>query len=170
MNIGEGISGAVFDGPDCRHRLALWRIWDKDKPKLLFCGLNPSTAYQYKDDPTVLRMVDFAKRWGYGGLFVGNLFSLVTPYPEDLWLQPSWEEANGPNDEALKQMRLLCDRVMVGWGNEGQYAGKRPETVIALVGYPVYCLKVTKAGEPSHPLYFKNTSQLIPYGRASKEG
>lgn len=27
-----------------KYRYKLWRIWDKEKPKLLFIMLNPSTA------------------------------------------------------------------------------------------------------------------------------
>ncbi|KKK60749.1 hypothetical protein LCGC14_3021250 [marine sediment metagenome] len=165
MNIGEGISGALFSDENRRFRYALWRIWQPDGDKLLFIGLNPSTANDVKDDPTIRRLIRFAKSWGFGGLFAGNLFSLVTADPAVLWFSSSKEEVNGPNDIALKQMSGLSRKVMVGWGNQGIYAGTRPEEVLALIGQPVFCIKRTKEGQPFHPLYMPLSSQLVPYVR-----
>ena len=126
MNIGEGISGAVFSDSNRRFRYALWRFWQPSGDKLLFIGLNPSTANDIKDDPTIRCLVRFAKSWGFGGLFAGNLFSLVTANPDVLWHSSSPEQPNGPNDVAIKQMREFSAKVMVGWGNEGKNAGTRP--------------------------------------------
>lgn len=167
MEIGEGISGAVFSDAEHHFRYALWRIWDKSGDYLLFVGLNPSTANTLKDDPTITRLVGFAKSWGFGGLFVGNLFSLVSANPDRLYTQPSPELPSGPNDAALKRMCKLSTKVMVGWGNEGRNAGLRPRAVLALIGQPVFCIKTTKVGEPSHPLYMPFSSQLMPYVRVS---
>lgn len=166
MNIGEGISGALFSDSNCKFRYALWRIWWRHGDRLLFVGLNPSTANGIKDDPTIRRLVGLAKIWGFGGLFCGNLFSLVSANPDVLWLEPCTEQPNGPTDTALKQMKALCCKVMVGWGNEGRNAGKRPDEVIALLGEPVYCIKTTAIGEPIHPLYMPKSSTLIPYNRS----
>ena len=165
MNIGESISGAVFSDSNRRFRYALWRVWQPGGDRLLFIGLNPSTANDIKDDPTIRRLIGFASSWGFGGLFAGNLFSLVTSNPKDLWFSPSPEQPNGPNDVAIKRMCELSSMVMVGWGNEGRNAGIRPKHVLALVGDPVFCLKTTRAGEPAHPLYFPLSSSLIPYIR-----
>lgn len=166
MNIGEGISGAIFSDSLRRFRYALWRVWQPDGDRLLFIGLNPSTANNIKDDPTIRRLVGFAKSWGFGGLFAGNLFSLVTANPDNLWFSPSPELPGGPNDTAIKRMRELSVKVWVGWGNEGRNAGSRPKEVLDLVGDPVFCLRRTMAGEPTHPLYIARDSQLIPYVRA----
>ena len=165
MNIGKGISGAVFSGSDRRFRYALWRVWQPTGHRLLFIGLNPSTANDTKDDPTIRRLIGFAKAWDFGGLFAGNLFSLVTPSPDILWHSPSPEQPNGPNDTAINQMREHSSMVLVGWGNEGRHAGARPEEVLALLGEPVFCLKTTNAGEPGHPLYMPLSSEPIPYIR-----
>ncbi len=60
---------------DCRiYRYALWRIWDDAKPLVMFIGLNPSTADETEDDPTIRRCISFAQNWGYGGLYMANLF------------------------------------------------------------------------------------------------
>ena len=58
-----------------KYRYSLFRIWDEDKPLVLFIGLNPSTADEKEDDPTIRRCINFAKQWGYGGLIMGNLFA-----------------------------------------------------------------------------------------------
>lgn len=165
MLIGEGISGAAFSDSNRRFRYALWRIWEKTGDNLLFIGLNPSTANHITDDPTIRRLVGFAKSWGFGGLFVGNLFSLVTATPDVLWFESSREEPNGPNDIAIKRMRELSTLAVVGWGTWGGNAGLRPSAVLALIGEPVYCLKMTKAGEPGHPLYLPANTKMMRYYR-----
>ena len=147
MDIGESISGAL-SSENRRFRYSLWRIWDKSKEALLFIGLNPSTANHIKD-----------------GLYAGNLFSIVSANPNVLFFESSVEQPNGPNDQAIKQMNKLCSTVLVGWGEWGQNAKLRPAQVISLVGGRVFCLKVNKSGEPSHPLYLPSSSKLILYER-----
>lgn len=166
MNIGESISGAMFSDNNRKFRYSLWRIWDKSSGDvLLFIGLNPSTASDIKDDPTIRRLVGFAKSWGFGGLFVGNLFSLVSANPDRLFFGASPELPLGPNNEAIKRMRELSTMALVGWGEWGQNAGKRPQEVLSLIGEPVYCLKVNKSGEPTHPLYLPAKTKLSRYYR-----
>ena len=65
----------------------------------MFNGLNPSTAAEYKDDPTVIRMCGFGKALGYGGLLVANARCIVSAYPEILLT----------NDALNEQMELLND-------------------------------------------------------------
>lgn len=166
MNIGGSISGALFSDDNRKFRFALWRIWRQNSARnLFFIGLNPSTANGTKDDPTVRRLESFAKNWGFGGLFCGNLFSLVSADPARLFFEDSRELPAGPNDTALKRMRELSTLVLVGWGAWGVNAGTRPAEVLALVGEPVYCLKTTKSGEPGHPLYLPRDSKFVRYYR-----
>ena len=56
------------------YRYSLSRVWGNSKPYVLFIGLNPYTADENTDDPTTKRCIDYAKRWGYGGLRMANLF------------------------------------------------------------------------------------------------
>lgn len=73
---------AIFS--DCRiYRYALWRRWGSGD-YAMFIGLNPSTADEANDDPTVRRCIAFAKTWGYGALCMANLFAYRSPHPEDL--------------------------------------------------------------------------------------
>lgn len=167
MEIGESISGAVFSD-DRRYRYSLWRRWEKESgDNLLFIGLNPSTASDIKDDPTISRLISFAKSWGFGGLFCGNLFSLVSSNPAKLFYEDAVEVQGGPNDQTIKRMREFSTLVLVGWGTWGIHAGDRPAAVINLVGGHVFCLKVTRKGEPNHPLYMPADSKLMLYHRKS---
>jgi len=164
VDIGGTISGAVFSESECRRfRFALWRVWDQAKPALLFIGLNPSTATEYQDDPTIVRVARFARENGWGGLFVGNLFDQVTANPGNL----DMTRDQASNDEALRQMRGLCSATLAGWGHFGDLARTRPEEVLALVGNPVLCLGKTKDGWPKHPLYLKADTPFITYERGT---
>lgn len=168
MNISRSMNGAIFSGDDRRFRYALWRRWNyspKSLDALLFIGLNPSTANATRDDPTIRRLVNFAKSWGFGGLFVGNLFSLVSADPAVLLTDTSKELYGGPNDVAIKRMRELCSLVVVGWGEFGKRVGYRVAAVMDLVGEPVHCIKMNQSGEPAHPLYLPGNSKLIRYYR-----
>ena len=76
-------SGAVFS--DCRkYRYALWRMWNEHMPIAMIIGLNPSTADQTRNDPTITRCINFASSWGYGGVCVTNLFGFRATAPTEL--------------------------------------------------------------------------------------
>lgn len=69
---------------DEKYRYQLSRCWDETKPRILFIMLNPSTADANIDDPTIRRVISFAKSWGYGGVYVGNLFAFRSTDPKGL--------------------------------------------------------------------------------------
>ncbi|MCU7816788.1 MAG: DUF1643 domain-containing protein [Candidatus Thiodiazotropha sp. (ex Rostrolucina anterorostrata)] len=77
----EADIGAVLS-PDRDYRYSLWRIWQPDDPYALFIGLNPSTADEYENDPTIRRCIRFAKDWGFGGLYMANLFAIRATKPK----------------------------------------------------------------------------------------
>ncbi len=158
------ITGAVFQGGDRGTRLALWRIWRRPDPPLLFVGLNPSTATEYQDDPTIRRVARFAQDWGFGGLFVGNLFAQVTPYPTALDIGRD----QAPNNESLREMKSVVGACLVGWGHFGDLARTRVEEVLEILGTPVFCLGKTKDGWPKHPLYLRADTQKEIYERGTK--
>ena len=51
--------------------------------------------------------------------------------------------------------------VVAAWGNHGSHLG-RDQQVIALLPR-LTCLKVTKARQPSHPLYLSRTLKPVPF-------
>ncbi|MEB3357573.1 MAG: DUF1643 domain-containing protein [Synechococcales bacterium] len=147
-------SGAVFSA--CQtYRYALWRVWDDQKPWVLFLGLNPSTADGTRDDPTCRRCIGYAQSWGYGGVYVANLFAYRATHPYDL---KAAEYPVGPEtDEWIRDLNQRAARVIVAWGNHGSFLG-RDRTVFPLLTHP-HCLAVTQIGHPAHPLYLKKSLQ-----------
>ena len=69
---------------DKKERYSLLREWDKSKNKILYIMFNPSKADDDRDDPTIRRLIDFTKKFNYGGFFVGNIFTKITPNPKRL--------------------------------------------------------------------------------------
>lgn len=162
--IGEGISGAVFS-EDRKYRYMLWRVWNRELPAVIFIGFNPSTADEIQDDPTIVKMAGYSKRWGYGGLYVGNLFALVSPEPIDVLIRPGLAKGD-ENDHYLEELRHVAGIVVVGWGNVGAHdvvTRVRCSEVLKIFRNPVYCLAITKKGQPSHPLYLPDDYVLKEY-------
>ena len=140
--------GAVFN-VDKTHRYVLWRIWDETLPVIAFIGLNPSIADATADDPTLRRVIGFAKRWGYGGVYMLNLFSFVTPYPKEL----KTKRSVSTNLKYLKHWGTQASEVIFAWGNYKD-VGKLSQKVRAL--FPeAKALQLNKNGSPRHPLYVK---------------
>jgi hypothetical protein len=155
-------SGAIMDEKR-KHRFLLWRFWD-DRPRMLFIGLNPSTANELEDDPTIRRLCSFAKGWGYGGLYAVNLYSQVTPHPEELLPETRNHPANIP---ALQMALGLSTLTVCGWGDGIKNVldsdlGFRAEQVIGMLSSPK-CFGLTKSGNPKHPLYLPSDSKLKEY-------
>jgi len=144
----------------CRkYRYSLFRIWDEDKSLVLFIGLNPSTADEKEDDPTIRRCINFAKQWDYGGLIMGNLFAYRATQPSDL--KQAIEPIGKENDKIIVELSKRADITVVAWGNDG-YLHNRDKEVLKLLTNPM-CLKINKSGQPAHPLYQPKNLVLSPY-------
>lgn len=151
-NIALREAGAVFSD-DRRYRYLLWRRWSEDKPLVLFIGLNPSTADETMDDPTIRRCRGFAKSWSAGGFIIANLFAFRATLPMDLFAERA---PIGPeNDYWIRTASEIAVRTIACWGNHGTHQG-RAAVVMPLLVTPEH-LKITKAGQPSHPLYLPST-------------
>jgi len=135
---------------ECRtYRYALWRTWDETKPTVMFIGLNPSTADETNDDPTLTRCINFANSWGYGGVCMANLFAFRATKPQDM--KTAKDPVGSNNDDWLLKLANEADLVVGAWGNDGSFLG-RSKHVIKLIP-ELHCLKINKSGEPTHPLY-----------------
>jgi len=142
---------------ECRkYRYALWRTWDDSKPYAMFIGLNPSTANETEDDPTIRRCINFSKGWGFGGLCMVNLFAFRATEPSDM--KSSKDPIGSENDDWIKQLASNAGVIVAAWGNEGLFMGRSKEVVDMLPN--LKCLKMNKTGEPAHPLY--QPSSAIP--------
>lgn len=153
------IHGKALFSRDYTYRYALARVWDESGPVVTFIGLNPSTADDRIDDPTVRRCVGFAQRWGYGQLLLGNLFAYRSTSPGVLGRV---SDPVGPlNDRWLRRLVRMANCVVAAWGAGGRLSG-RDEAVLAILG-PAHCLGTTREGHPRHPLYLPSEATPRPF-------
>ena len=146
----------------CRtYRYSLSRIWDKKKKYVLFIGLNPSTANEESDDPTIRRCVNYAKNWGYGGFMMVNLFAYRTALPSKL--KKVKYPVGQNNDKYIVTLSKKADITVAAWGNNGNLYS-RDKQILNLVPN-LKCLKVNKSGQPAHPLYLKKDLKLTKFAK-----
>lgn len=153
------IRGAEFS-PCRRYRYALFRGWQPNNGYVMFVGLNPSTADETIDDPTTRRCIAFAKAWGYGALLLANLFAYRATDPEEML---SVDDPVGPDcDHFLIQSASEASLVVAAWGTHGGFRN-RDHHVKRLLGDKLHFLRLTKGGQPSHPLYLPGNLKPVAW-------
>lgn len=157
-------SGAEMGGAANEYRYRLWRIWGPGRP-LPIIMLNPSTADAQTDDATIRKCVGFARRLGYHGIDVANLFAYRTPAPSELaaLVREVPALAVGPsNDSKLADFlkhygpppkgRLDVRPVVAAWGALAQVFQSRANQVLATYRtYDWRAFELTAKGHPRHP-------------------
>lgn len=119
--------------------------------------LNPSTADDRADDPTIRRCKGFTAHNGYSGIRVANLYPLRATDPSRLH-RATEAERLGDAVEADAAIRRLCveaDVVVLAWGAEGRRYRERVGVAWALVrqsGKPIRVVEQLADGTPRHPL------------------
>lgn len=157
---------------ECRKfRYTLTRMWEENDPQLLIVMLNPSSADDRKDDPTIRHLIERCKREYFGGFRVVNLYAYRSSCPQDLiaHLEQGDEVVGKANNQAILEMANECDEVLFAWGCN-PIAARRDKEVIELLrdrfeggGNRVWMIALTKDGFPRHPLYSKYADKMIPY-------
>ncbi len=142
-----------------KYRYTLWRIWDSKSGYAMFVGLNPSTANETEDDPTVRRCIGFTKLWGYGALCMTNLFAYRATSPKDM--QRADSPIGSANDYFLKNIAVSASIVIAAWGTRGGFL-QRDKAVISLIPNK-HVLRLTKGGYPAHPLYLPRDIKPIKW-------
>lgn len=179
--LGSGSSGATLS--PCRTwRYCLWRRWT-DRPiyasdadfsitpgtvndsiigndsgnMCAFIGLNPSTADETEDDPTIRRCIGFAKSWGCDGIAMLNLFAFRATDPKDM---KAAVDPVGPwNDEAIRRVTSICRMTICCWGTHGVHRFRDSHVKALLFRKQAFCLGRSKDGYPKHPLYLKSNTE-----------
>lgn len=144
------------------YRFRLERAWDiNNRRRMVVIGLNPSTADDTIDDPTIRRCVGFAKREGCGGLVMVNLFAYRATDPREL--QAVSNPLGAGNDTTLRQSCVEGNRIVVAaWGVHGGYLGRGADVRRLLIrnGVELHHFGLTKDGHPKHPLYLPSSAPL----------
>ncbi len=148
-----------------KYRYRLFRQWDTQTARMpvMWIMLNPSTADANVDDPTIRRCIEFSKRWGFGSMFVGNLFGYRATNPKELRTQGFALSVGPDNSWHLDSMAQQSAKIIVAWGNGGFYP--RPDVPFCPGGR--WHLGKTNSGEPKHPL--ARGKSFIPYDMSLAE-
>lgn len=160
-------NGAVFSD-DRRHRYALWRyVGDPLQTCLgnycMFIGLNPSTADETKNDPTIRRCMAFAKAWGHTQLVMCNMFAFRSTDPDQLLLLPANDAIGPDNDVYLETLAKGASVIVAAWGANARHYPMRTRTLRAMFPQRLHYLRLTAEGHPSHPLYLPKDLQPQPW-------
>jgi len=146
-------SGAIFNS-DRTRRFWLGRRVDgvDSQSRLFICAVQPTTADETEDDPTILREMGFARRWGFGWLDKVNIFDLCSPDPKTLYESSS--PVSAENDSFVFAAAARGSLHLCAWGNHGAYLarGARMRRLLTGLGYQLHVFGLTKEGYPIHPL------------------
>jgi hypothetical protein len=132
-----------------------------------FIMLNPSVADSEKDDPTIRKCMGFAKRWGFSRIVVTNLIPIVSTDP---WGLPPWSGIDMKNRAILQKWLGAADLIVAAWGSQPRALARTIAIAehIYLLGQtaPVdlYCIGVTKNGDPLHPSRAPYTDRPVLWG------
>lgn len=152
----DGCLSKVWYSRCDRYRYGLSRQWDATRPALLFIMLNPSTADEFRNDPTVARCETRARTMGFGAVMVANIFAFRATRPADLRRAAAPNGAR--NDEVVDCWAQRAGMTIAAWGVHGGHQGRGPEVAKRISG-SLHHLGLTKAGHPRHPLYVSFASQ-----------
>ncbi|WP_299816732.1 DUF1643 domain-containing protein [uncultured Jannaschia sp.] len=150
---GDAASVATYSDDEL-YRYDLVRVWDPDGARINFVMLNPSTATELANDPTVERCERRARALGYGAFRVTNIFAYRATDPKDMRACPD-PVGGPPNDAAIRAGALWADRVVCAWGAHGAHLdrGAAVERLLRGAGVPLETFGLSKHGHPKHPLY-----------------
>lgn len=152
---GDAASRAVYS-PCGQYRYVLWRDWGRagqGTGRVGFVMLNPSTATEMQNDPTVERCERRARALGFAGFGVANIFAFRATDPKVMRAQG---DPVGPgNDAAIAGLAAEVDLVICAWGTHGAHLGRgvAVEALLRAMRRPLHHLGLTQGGAPKHPLY-----------------
>lgn len=145
-------SWAVYS--DCeRYRYTLRREWGGGSGGVTFVMLNPSTATEVQNDPTVERCERRARAMGYSAFQVVNIFAFRATDPADM--RRAGDPIGPENDAAIVHAARWAGRIICAWGTHGAFMGRGVQVTQMLrqQGHSLYHLGLAKGGAPKHPLY-----------------
>lgn len=157
-------TGATFS-PCGRYRYLLWRHFNEPRigRMINFIMLNPSTAGEVDNDPTVQRCVNRAMGWEFDSLFVTNIFAYRSTDPSIL--KTLDDPVGAENDDFLLSSASAAAMVVCAWGQHGWINARSVRVVEMLLshGIPLRALHITKSGQPQHPLYLPYSLKPLPW-------
>jgi hypothetical protein len=142
------------------YRYYLRRQWDESLLLMFVVMLNPSTADATNDDATIRKLMGFARRLGFGGVVVCNVYAFRATAPGNM--RKAADPIGPDNDKWLQRIAMFAKReavpVVCAWG-ANMRDDPRAMDVCALLksqGATLAAFSFTSDGIPRHPL-------MLPY-------
>jgi hypothetical protein len=171
---------------DRKYRYVLYRsldgrAWDAEQRPdgmkrltVCFVMLNPSTADESTNDPTIEKLIRYGATWGFQRLAVVNVYAIIETDSKELRRQlracaepdsNSWDgHLVGPlNKLYVNDVIRASTKIVCGWGNEGVLRAGSINAELREIGHEYWCFKKNLNGTPVHPLYQRDNASLIPY-------
>ncbi len=160
--------GTAYLSMDRQFRYWLARQWNGMGPWICFIGLNPSTADEKKNDHTVTKEINFATRWGFGGMLKLNIGAYRSTDPK------RWRKATDPigTENSIQYLvnyisKFSPSTIVAAWGRNGRYAEQQCLDIIS--GRPdLQCFGFNKDGSPVHPLMLPYSTELQPFSKGER--
>lgn len=132
---------------------------------LVVCMANPSTATAETNDPTIRRVIAFARAWGFGRVIVVNLCAFRATDVREL---ARAADPIGPeNDTHILTAAGEADMIVAAWGVRSKLPpalrGRCDVVLSLLADRDVYCIRRTSGGDPEHPLFLPRDTQPALY-------
>lgn len=143
------------------YRYRLVRCWEPAEDLMHVVMLNPSTADHKDDDPTIRRLIGFAKREGCGGINVMNLYAYRATEPAVLrgvvnpigpqnryWLRQMAKEAMSQGRAVICAWGDFENALPFNMGSETMHMFRTNGVTLKCFG-----MTVSRFPQPRHPLY-----------------
>jgi hypothetical protein len=167
LKLAEDVSGGALFSPCGRYRPMLTRELAGGDGAILWIGMNPSTAAADVDDPTVRRETDFSRRWGFARFVKTNVMDFRATHPKDL-LADDVIPCSEANLRIIRDEAAKAARIMLAFGALHPRVAHHGTAVVAALradGHDLFCLGLTKAGAPRHPLYMRKECEPLVFAR-----
>lgn len=147
------------------YRYQLWRKWGDGDRYVNFICLNPSTADETSDDPTIRKCVKYAKTWGYDALCMTNLFACRATDPRAM--KAAIDPIGFGNNRHLLRVADKASLIVCAWGRDGVHRHRSASVRTLLKRFDLHYLRIT-LDEPWHPLYLPDAVRPSRWNRSDR--
>lgn len=158
---------------DREHRYKLQRVLDGDfrDRTIAFVMLNPSTADEDGDDPATKKCLEIAREHDFKRVEIVNLFSKINSTAAEI--HNCKDPVRAENDQFIIDTCEEADKIICGWGNDGQYMNRSTEVFNRISHHDLECLRVNGSGEPTYirpngPLQHQIDNETQPYDSVAR--
>lgn len=165
--VAEGTRAGALLSKCGQYRILLWREWGEDDspPAALWIGMNPSTATDNLDDPTIRKELGFTRRTGLRRYVKANVMDYRATYPQAL-TAPGISPCSADNLRTIRQAAGRAEIIILAYGSLPRHLSTYAHDVMQILrrdGRDLWAIGLNKDGSPKHPLYVRSDAPLIRF-------